>query len=415
MLPETYRRILSIRGVRLPLAGAMIGRLPFAGGPLATTLLVQGATGSFADAGLVNACYSIGAAVGFPSQGRIVDRIGQTRVIAVTTVLSALGLIALVALAESDSAVALMAAIATFAGVTSPPIGTSIRTLWSDLVPDEGLRQSAFALDAVSVEVSFVTGPLLIALVIAVASPAAAVLVNVGLSVIGSALLAVSSASRRWRGKPHDLGLAGPLRSVGVLVLMGVMLGMGIAVAATELGMTAFAANEGKRALAGTLVAAQAAGSLLGGLAYGGRTWHGPATRRMFALACLFVLTTVPLAFAPTLASAFPLMLIGGVALAPVVSVTYALLDRVSPPGTATEATGWVLTAFIVGASIGAVGAGAAVNASGPHAGIAMGIAGAALSAMVAWLGVRGLIALPDAVRVLGEPGEQVRSTGFYE
>src|SRR5262245_30839590 len=126
MLPETYRRILSIRGVRLPLAGAMIGRLPFAGGPLATTLLVQGATGSFADAGLVNACYSIGAAVGFPSQGRIVDRIGQTRVIAVTTVLSALGLIALVALAESDSAVALMAVIATFAGVTSPPIGTSI-------------------------------------------------------------------------------------------------------------------------------------------------------------------------------------------------------------------------------------------------------------------------------------------------
>ena len=391
MLPETYRRILSIRGVRLPLAGATVGRLPFAGGPLATLLLVQAATGSFADAGLVNACYSIGAAVGFPSQGRVVDRIGQTRVIAVTTVLSAVGLIALVALAESESAVAPMAASAAFAGLTSPPIGTSIRTLWSDLVPDERLRQSAFAVDAVSVEVSFITGPLLIAVVIAVASPAAAVLVNVALSVIGSALLAVSAASRRWRGERHDLGFAGPLRSIGVLVLMGTMLGIGIAVAATELGMTALAADAGHRALAGTLIAAQAAGSLLGGLAYGARTWHGPASRRLFALSGLFVLTTIPLVFAPTLASAFPLMLVSGVALAPVVSVLYVLLDRVSPPGTATEATGWVLTAFIVGAAIGAGTAGAAVNASGAHAGIAVGLAGGVLTALVTWLGQRRL------------------------
>jgi predicted MFS family arabinose efflux permease len=84
-------------------------------------------------------------------------------------------------------------------------------------------------------------------------------------------------------------------------------------------------------------------------------------------------------------------MLISGVALAPTVSVLYTLLDSVAPRGTATEATGWVLTAFVVGVSAGTGLAGAAVAASGPHAGIAVGVAGAALAACVAWLGRRPL------------------------
>jgi predicted MFS family arabinose efflux permease len=131
MIPSTYKRILSIRPVRLPLAGATIGRLPFAAETLAVLLLVQDATGSFADAGLVNACYSIGAAAGLPTQGRIVDRIGQTRVIATATVVNSLALIGLILLAEDGASVAAMSAVAVFAGFAIPPLGTSIRTLWS--------------------------------------------------------------------------------------------------------------------------------------------------------------------------------------------------------------------------------------------------------------------------------------------
>jgi hypothetical protein len=387
MLPSAYKRILAIRPVRLPLLGATIGRLPFAAGALAMVLLVQGATGSFADAGLVNAGFSLGAAVGLPVQGRIVDRIGQTLVIAVTTAISSLALIGLVLLAEGGAPVGPMAAAATIAGLTGPPLGTSIRTLWSELVRDESLRQSAFALDAVTVEVAFIVGPLLIAGVIGLASPAAGVLANVGLSVLGATLFAASRASRDWRGEPHDLGLAGPLRSVGVLILMSVSLGIGVAVAAIELGMTALATEHDARALAGALIAAQAAGSLAGGLAYGGRTWGSDAGKRLGLLALALIVTTLPLLFASSLASAFFLMLISGVALAPTVSVLYVLLDSIAPRGTATEATGWVLTAFVVGASAGTALAGAAVAASGPHAGIAVGMAGAALTAAVSWLG----------------------------
>jgi Major Facilitator Superfamily len=278
-----------------------------------------------------------------------------------------------------------MCAAAICAGVAVPPIGASIRTLWSELVHDPDLRQSAFALDAVTVEVAFIVGPLLAALVIGLASPAAGVLVNVGLSILGSTLFASSWASRSWRGEPHGLGLMGPLRSGGVLTLMGVCLGVGLGVGAVELGMTAIAADRGLRELGGALVATQAAGSLIGGLLYGSRTWRLPAARRLGLLTLVLALTTVPLIVTPSLEATFPLALISGVSLAPTVSVLYVLLDSVAPTGTATEATGWVLTAFVSGASAGAGLAGAAVNTSGPHAGLAVGLAGTVFAAAVAW------------------------------
>jgi MFS transporter len=401
MIPDAYKRVLSIRPVRLPLAGATVGRLPFAAEALSVLLLVQGTTDSFAAAGLVNACYSIGAAAGLPTQGRIVDRIGQTRVIAIATAINALALIGLVLLAEGDASMPAMCAVAVFAGFAIPPLGTSIRTLWSKLVPDPELRQSAFALDAVTVEVAFIVGPLLAALVIGIASPAAGVLMNVALSILGSTLFALSRASREWRGEPHGLGLMGPLRSGGVLTLMGVGAGLGAAVGAVELGMTAVAADDGLRQLGGALLATQAAGSLVGGLVYGSRTWRSPGARRLALLTAALTLTTVPLVLTPSLEATFPLALLSGLTLAPTVSVLYVLLDSVAPTGTATEATGWVLTSFVGGASAGTGLAGAAVHASGPHAGLAVGLAGAALGAAVAWLGrpKLGVIApLPEPV-----------------
>jgi hypothetical protein len=279
-----------------------------------------------------------------------------------------------------------MCVVALCAGFAVPPLGTSIRTLWSDLVPDPGLRQSAFALDAVTVEVAFIVGPLLAALVIGILSPAAGVLMNVALSVLGSTLFALSRASRSWRGQPHGLGLMGPLRSGGVLTLMGIGVGFGVGVGAVELGMTAVAADRGVRELGGALLATQAAGSLAGGLLYGSRTWRSPLGRRLGLLTLGLVATTVPLVVTPSLEATFPLALLSGLALAPAVSVLYSLLDSVAPAGTAAEATGWVRTSFVAGASAGNGLGGVAVNASGPHAGLGVGLAGMLFAAAVAWL-----------------------------
>jgi hypothetical protein len=248
MFPEAYRRILGARGVKQPLAGVIIGRLSIAAEPLATVLMIRGTGGSFALAGAVLGAYSIAAAISLPAQGRIIDRAGQTRVILTATPINAVGFVALILLAHGGAAPLALVAAGAVAGLGTLSTGSAMRTLWADLVPDPELRQAAFALDAVALDIAWVVGPLIAAAVIALASPTAALSVCIGLAILGSAVFASSRASRRWRGEPTEHRRVGPLRSPSVWALMGAAFGVGLAVGAGELAITAFTSEHGRHA-----------------------------------------------------------------------------------------------------------------------------------------------------------------------
>jgi dipeptide/tripeptide permease len=335
--------------------------------------------------------YSIAAAVGLPIQGRLMDRVGQTRVIPVTTVLTATGFITLILLAHDGASTAVLCAVAALAGVGTIPTGTAMRTLWSDLVPETELRQAAFAIDAVAIDVAFIAGPLIAAAVIALASPTASLGVCIALSVLGSAIFVSSRASRDWRGAPTEHRRIGPLRARGVWVLMGAALGIGIAVGAAELAATAFASAQGTAELGGTLIAVQALASTAGGLWYGARNWTSSPGDRLPGVALVFAVTLAPLVAVPSIGVSFPLMALSGLALAPAISLVYLLLDSLAPTGTAAEATGWVLTAIVGGAAIGNAVAGVAVAEVSPHAGFAVALAGGLVTLGAAWAGRRHL------------------------
>jgi Major Facilitator Superfamily len=403
MLPEAYRRVLGARGVAAPLAGTTIGRLSIAAQPLSTILLIKGSTGSFAAAGLVEACYSLAAAGSLPVQGRVIDRIGQTRVVIVVTLVNSLAFAALIPLSDANAPLLAMCIAGTIAGLATPPLGAAMRSLWRGLVPDPELRQAAFAVDAVAIDAAFILGPSIAAGVIAIASPAASLAVCIALALAGSAVYAGSAASRGWRGSPAHERHSSPLRSHGVLVLMGAAVGVGTAVGATEISITAFASEHGAAELGGTLVAIQAVGSVIGGLWFGARKWRMSAGDRLPAAALVFALGLAPLVAVPSLATAFPLMALSGVALAPTISVIYLLLDSLAPTGTAVEATGWVLMAIVSGAALGNGLAGVAVTEVSPHAGLAIGLAGGLITLGATWLGRRHL-SMPErgtSVRLL--------------
>ncbi|HEY6710571.1 MAG TPA: MFS transporter, partial [Actinomycetota bacterium] len=72
------------------LLSAVVGRMPTGMAGLAIVLLVRDAGGSYAAAGMVAGAYSAALAVTSPLLGRLVDRVGQTRVLAGCAVASAL-------------------------------------------------------------------------------------------------------------------------------------------------------------------------------------------------------------------------------------------------------------------------------------------------------------------------------------
>jgi MFS family permease len=328
VLPATYRHLLEIRRARLPLIASLIGRLPLSLSGLAAIFLVQSETGSFADAGVIEACFTVGAAVGLPALGRLVDRVGQTRVLIPTSLISAGALGAFVAVAQHGASVAAMGALNVVAGLTFPPISQCMRGLWASLLDDEDSLQSAYALDAVVVEFTFICGPLLAGVIAASASPSAAVITGLALSLSGSLLFAASDASRDWRPAAALTHWAGPLRAPGIRVLAFTSLGFGLANGALTLALTAFGHRHGATEIVGPFISIQAVASMLGGLWYGARRWSSPPENRYPRLNLLFALGFVPLVFATTLPAMGSLMLLAGLTIAPAARLGHRLGDR---------------------------------------------------------------------------------------
>src|SRR5215212_1093375 len=100
-----YLAILRVRAARNPFLSSVVGRLPISMAPLAVVLLVQQVRGSYSIAGVVTGAYALGSTVGTPVLGRLVDRLGQPRVIGAAGALSAvlLGALALTAAAGAGN------------------------------------------------------------------------------------------------------------------------------------------------------------------------------------------------------------------------------------------------------------------------------------------------------------------------
>src|SRR4051812_11270277 len=144
---------------------------------LAILLLAHDATGSFAQAGRVVGAFSLANAFGAVAQGRLMDRFGQTRVLRVAAAGHLPALIVLVLAARADASAWVLAGIALCGGATLPQLPAAMRSLWNRLVPEAGLRATAYALVAVVFEVAVVTAPAFVAGIVAIASPSVAVLV----------------------------------------------------------------------------------------------------------------------------------------------------------------------------------------------------------------------------------------------
>jgi MFS family permease len=386
MRGERYRRILAIADARQPMLGTAIDRIPIAGMALAIILLVRAETGSFAIAGVVEAAFAIATAISLPIQGRLIDRLGQTGVLATAVVLNPIALIGLILAADSGAGALPLAALGAACGASQAATGSAMRALWSNLIPDSSLRQSAYALDAVSLEVAFIAGPLVTAALIAAGSPTVAVLANAGFAAVGTLLFLLSRGSRSWRGHAGPVDWAGPLRARGIRALLLVEVAFGVSLGAMEISITAFATHEGSSSMAGVLIAFQAAASLAAGLWYGSRHHESPPGERYPRICLLLAVGLAPLLLATSIPEAIPLMIVSGFALAPAGTVLYALIDELAPAGTATEAFTWMVTAISSGVAGGSALGGALVTGGHAHRGLVATVLGAGVAAGVAYL-----------------------------
>ncbi len=364
---QRYAQVLRTPHVAALTAAAGLARMPIGIVGLALVLFLREETGSYARAGAVAAAFAIGSALIQPYAGRLVDRLGARRVLLPMAAINATALFGLVAAGYGGLPLGLLVVLSGVAGCAMPPVSSVVRTLFPGLLTGrDDLLSTAFALDAVIVELVFVVGPALVAVLTAVLFPAAALVLSGALTVGGTLAFTAQPPSRARvpSGRKPTGGLFGALRAPGLMTLVVGILPLGFALGSTEVILPAFSEAEGNRALAGVLLAVWSVGSAVGGLTYGARSFALPLADRLVRLAFLVPLSLLPLALAPSFALMAILVVPAGAVIAPTLASTNQLVGEVTPAGEHTEAYTWPLTSLILGVAAGNATAGVVVQAA---------------------------------------------------
>lgn len=347
---------------------ALVGRLSIATLALALLLTVERATGSYALAGAASGVFGVANVLASPGRARLVDRRGQRPVLTSLAIVftAALGVLAVVA--AFDGAVPwVLLVLAAIAGVSAPPLGAAMRVLWGVLTPDDALRARAFSLDAVAQEVLFTTGPLLVAVVISLTSPAIALMMTAGLMLVGT-LLMTSSATSRARVAVAEAPPSHqrPLAQPGFRAVLVALLGVGCVLGVVEVAAPAVGSDLSQAAGGGILLAVFSAGSAIGGLVYGHRSWRSSSRIRLLTLGSAMAVVCALLVFAPGIVGVAVGFAVVGAFLAPSLVTGYVLADDLTEPAVRTEASSWIDTAVNTGAALAAAGGGALIDRFSP-------------------------------------------------
>lgn len=345
--------------------------------PLAILTAVRAHDGDYQLAGTLNGIYAVSLAVAGPILGRVIDHTRQTPVLLASAVLSAVGFWMLAALDPVANTTAAVVA-AVVAGAATPQLEPCLRVLWEDVLSSERDVRAAFSLDAGTQELIFVFGPLVVMGASALGGASSGLTAAAGIGLVGTVWFATARPARVWRGNAQHRHWAGPLRSSGMVRLFLALVGVGGTIGAFTVGITGYAEEQGIPGAAGWLIAANAGGALVAGIAY----TAVPASRneggRFRLLAVLFTAGYTPLLLLPGVPLMAPLAFLSGCALPAVLASAFALVARLAPHGTVTEAHAWMITSFGVGNAAGSAVAGLAIDTVAAQAALGAGVCFAA-------------------------------------
>jgi MFS family permease len=365
----TYRRVLALPGALGFSMSGLVARLPISMISLGIVLLVSTRTGSYSLAGTVSAAFLVTNAAFAVPQARLIDRLGQSRVLPACVGVFVLGLAGTMATVELDRPAPWPHLCAALSGAAMPQIGSCVRARWSLLVPDKADLRTAFAFEAVADETVFIIGPALVTALAALLGTAALVAQK-------RTEPPVAARGGRHHDDPMPWRMLAPL--VGCAVAMGFMLG------GAEVATVAFSDEHGDRALSGLMLALWALGSLLAGLVTGAVQMAATnAARFRWAMLALAVLM-VPLPFVHSFLLLAVFLFLAGFAISPTLIASMAWIEESVPQGRLTEGISLFITGLGVGIAPGAAVVGRVVDASGASASfwvtVVAGLLGAALA-----------------------------------
>ncbi|WP_327370300.1 MFS transporter [Streptomyces sp. NBC_01217] len=390
-MPSPYRAIFAAPGTKGFSAAGFIGRMPLSMMGIGVVTMVSQLTGRYGLAGALTATLAMSAAAIGPQISRLVDRHGQRRVLRPATLVALAAVTGLLICAQQRLPDWTLFVFAAGAGCV-PSVGAMTRARWAEIYHGSPQRlHTAYSWESIVDEVCFIFGPIVSIGLSTAWFPEAGPLLAAGFLLVGVFWL---TAQRATEPVPHPRekhtgGTA--LRSGGLQVLVVTFVATGAIFGAVDVVTVAFAEEQGHKAAASLVLAVYALGSCLAGAVFGLlRLKRKPSTRWVMGV-CAMAVSMIPLQLAGNLTFLAVALFVAGLAIAPTMVTTMALIEQHVPRTELTEGMTWTGTGLAVGVALGSSAAGWVVDASGAEAGYAVPAVAGALAAAVAFLGYRRL------------------------
>ncbi|MER5806660.1 MFS transporter [Streptomyces sp. NPDC002033] len=391
-MPSPYRAIFAAPGTKGFSAAGLIGRLPISMVGVGILTMISEITGRYAMASALTGTLALAAAVIGPQVSRLVDQYGQRRVLRPATLISVAAVAGLLLAAANGLPDWTLFVCAAVAGCV-PSVGSMIRARWTALYRDSPRElHTAYSFESVVDEVCFIFGPILAIGLSTAWFPEAGPLIAAVCLLVGVWVL---TAQRSTEPAPHPRDehaeRRSALRSPGLQVLTATFVATGAIFGSIDVSTLAFAEEQGHKASASFILAVWAAGSCLAGIVFGLLHLKGRTERRWVLGICAMAVSMIPLLLAGNLPFLAVALFVSGLAIAPTMITTMALIEAHVPSAKLTEGMTWISTGLAVGVAVGSSVTGLVIDAAGAQRGYVVSVAAGTAAAAVAFAGYRRL------------------------
>lgn len=406
-MPNPYAEIFRVRGAKGFAAAGFVARMPMAMAPIGIVAMLSQKHGEYWLAGAVSATFALTNALAAPQISRLIDRMGQSRVVPLTTAISVAAFAALMLATYQDWPKWTLFLAAGLAAAM-PSVPAMVRARWTEIFRDRPELTTAFAFESAADELVYIAGASLAVGLSVALFPEAGVLVStVSLAVGTAAFILQRSTEPKVRTQASSApGSAIRQRPVQIVTLALIFIGAIFATA--EVSAVAITRELGQPNAASLVIGVYAAGSFVVGLIMGALRLSMPLERQLALAIGAITLTALPLPFVGTVPMLAVAVFVSGIAISPTFITAFGLIERRVPEELLTEGVTWVMTGIGIGMALGAFIAGWAVDTFGPHNGFWVSIVAGALALLTVLLGRKSLAGLrsPESASIVPQPAE---------
>src|SRR6056300_959971 len=347
---STYKSLSNLKGAKNLIFFGYLGRAPYAMLQVGMVIFGNYKTGSYAIGGAMAAGFSISNALIQPVNGRLVDKLGQKKV--VSFLLGGFTISSLLITIGQFDIRAIYILLSVMLGITVPNIGAYTRRNWK-VITEEKDNQKVQAIESSIDELNFLVGPSVFATVSNYINPIVALYIAIISSVVGTLGVVFSKTIEVTSIEENNAKNNSIWISKNKLILLATLIFVGACLSSISVYVVAKEDLENIKNLTAFYYLINGSTALISALFYG-YYFSNTKSLKNYNIVLIFLAISVSLFFFVNSTSLTLLVgFICGLGIGPIFLLANSYISNVTTNDILTEAYSWLASSVGLGLALG--------------------------------------------------------------